>query len=98
MLAADETTLAARAGRLAAEIGNRARVIRATAKVGGGTLPLLELEGPVVALDGDPEALAQSLRTNEPPVIGRIHDGRLLLDPRTLTDEDVVLVAQAVLR
>ncbi len=98
MLAADETTLAARAGRLAAEIGNRARVIRATAKVGGGTLPLLELEGPVVALDGDPEALAQSLRTNEPPVIGRIHDGRLLLDPRTLTDEDVVLVAQAILR
>ncbi|MGO9909112.1 MAG: L-seryl-tRNA(Sec) selenium transferase [Solirubrobacteraceae bacterium] len=98
MLAADETTLAARAGRLAAEIGNRARVIRATAKVGGGTLPLLELEGPVVALDGDPEALAQSLRTNEPPVIGRIHDGWLLLDPRTLTDEDVVLVAQAVLR
>ncbi len=98
MLAADETTLAARAGRLAAEIGNRARVIRATAKVGGGTLPLLELEGPVVALDGDPEALAQSLRTNAPPVIGRIHDGWLLLDPRTLTDEDVVLVAQAVLR
>jgi L-seryl-tRNA(Ser) seleniumtransferase len=98
MLAADETTLAARAGRLAAEIGNRAQVIRATAKVGGGTLPLLELEGPVVALDGDPEALAQSLRANEPPVIGRIHDGRLLLDPRTLTDENVVLVAQAVLR
>ncbi len=98
MLAADETTLAERAGRLAAEIGNRARVIRATAKVGGGTLPLLELEGPVVALEGDPEALAQSLRTNEPPVIGRIHDGRLLLDPRTLTDEDLVLVAQAVLR
>ena len=98
MLAADETTLAERAGRLAAEIGNRARVIRATAKVGGGTLPLLELEGPVVALEGDPKALAQSLRTNEPPVIGRIHDGRLLLDPRTLTDEDLVLVAQAVLR
>lgn len=98
MLAADETTLAARAGRLAGEIGSRARVIRATAKVGGGTLPLLELEGPVVALDGDPETLAQSLRTNEPPVIGRIHDGRLLLDPRTLTDEDALLVAQAVLR
>jgi L-seryl-tRNA(Ser) seleniumtransferase len=98
MLAADEATLMERAARLTAEIGNRARVMRATAKVGGGTLPLLELEGPVVELDGDPEAWAQSLRANEPPVIGRIHDGRLLLDPRTLTDEDVVLVAQAVLR
>ena len=51
----------------------------------------------MVALDGDPEALAQSLRTNEPPVIARIHDGRVVLDPRTLTDEEVVLVAQAVL-
>jgi len=96
MLAADEATLAARAVGLAAEIGERARVIRAAAKVGGGTLPLLELEGPAVALDGEPEALARALRANEPPVIGRIHDGRLVLDPRTLTDEDVRVVARAL--
>jgi L-seryl-tRNA(Ser) seleniumtransferase len=96
MLATDEATLATRAERLALEIGDRARVIRATAKVGGGTLPLLELEGPAVALDGDPEALAHALRANEPPVIGRIHDGQLLLDPRTLTDEDVAIVARAL--
>ena len=96
MLAADEATLAARAERLAAGIGDRARVIRAVARVGGGTLPLLELEGPAVALDGEPEALAQALRENEPPVIARIHDGQVLLDPRTLTDEDVPLVAGAV--
>ena len=77
---------------------NRARVIRATARVGGGALPLLELEGPVVALDRRSRGAGPSLRTNEPPVIGRIHDGRVLLDPRTLTDEEVELVAQAVLR
>ncbi len=96
MLAADEATLAARAERLAAGIGDRARVIRAVAKVGGGTLPLLELEGPVVAVEVEPEALAQALRENEPPVIARIRDGQVLLDPRTLTDEDVPLVAGAV--
>jgi L-seryl-tRNA(Ser) seleniumtransferase len=96
MLSADEATLAARADRLASEIGDRARVIRAVAKVGGGTLPLLELEGPAVALDGEPETLAQALRANDPPVIARIHDGQLLLDPRTLTDEDVSLVARAL--
>ena len=62
MLAADEDTLAARARRLAAAIGDRARVTRATGKVGGGALPLLELEGPVVALDSEPEALARALR------------------------------------
>jgi L-seryl-tRNA(Ser) seleniumtransferase len=96
MLAADEATLTARAELLAAEIGDGAQVTRATAKVGGGTLPLLELEGPVVALEGEPEARARALRANDPPVIARIHDGRLLLDPRTLTDEDVPLVVSAV--
>jgi L-seryl-tRNA(Ser) seleniumtransferase len=97
MLAADEATLAARAERLAAGIGDRARVIRADAKVGGGTLPLLDLEGPAVALDGEPEATAAALRAHDPPVIARIHDGRLLLDPRTLTEEEVPLVVSAVL-
>jgi L-seryl-tRNA(Ser) seleniumtransferase len=96
MLAADDATLTARAELLAAEIGDGAQVTRATAKVGGGTLPLLELEGPVVALEGEPEARARALRANDPPVIARIHDGRLLLDPRTLTDEDVPLVVSAV--
>jgi L-seryl-tRNA(Ser) seleniumtransferase len=96
MLAADEATLMERAARLAAEIGDGAEVTRASAKVGGGTLPLLELEGPAVALDGEPDALARALRAHEPPVIGRIHDGRLLLDPRTLTDEEVPVVARAV--
>ena len=96
MLAADEFTLSARAQELARAIGDRARVIRAVARVGGGTLPLLELEGPAVALEGEPEALARVLRANEPPVIGRIHAGQLLLDPRTLTDEEVPMVARAV--
>jgi L-seryl-tRNA(Ser) seleniumtransferase len=96
MLAADEETLAARAGRLAAAIGDGAHVIRAAAKAGGGTLPLLELEGPVVALEADPGPVARALRHGDPPVIARIHDGRLLLDPRTLTDAEVEPLAGAV--
>jgi len=96
MLAADEDTLAARAGRLATAIGARARVTRASAKAGGGALPLLELEGPVVALDAEAEAVTRALRRGDPPVIARIHDGRVLLDPRTLTDEEVPIVVSAV--
>jgi L-seryl-tRNA(Ser) seleniumtransferase len=88
--------LAARAERLAAGIGARATIVRASAKVGGGALPLLELEGPVVALDGEPEALALNLRAGNPPVVARIHDGRVLLDPRTLTDGDVDAVIAAL--
>jgi len=95
MLAIDEETLAERAARLAAAIGPRASVSRASAKAGGGSLPLLELEGPVVALEGDPDALARALRAHDPPVIARIHDGRVLLDPRTLGDDELELVAAA---
>jgi L-seryl-tRNA(Ser) seleniumtransferase len=96
MLAADEDTLTARAERLATAIGERASVTRASGKAGGGALPLLELEGPAVALEAEPEALARALRANDPPVIARIHDGRVLLDPRTLTEDEVAIVARAV--
>jgi L-seryl-tRNA(Ser) seleniumtransferase len=96
MLVVDEGTLAARAERLAAAIGERASLTRAAGKAGGGSLPLLELEGPVVSLDADPEPLVAALRSVDPPVIARIHDGRVLLDPRTLTDEELPIVARAV--
>jgi L-seryl-tRNA(Ser) seleniumtransferase len=81
----------ARAARLAERTGGT--VVRATARVGGGALPLLELPGPAVALDGDAEAVAAALRAADPPVVGRISEGRVLLDPRTLTDAEVELVA-----
>ena len=71
---------------------------RAAAKAGGGALPLLELEGPVVALEAQPESLARALRHGDPPVIARIHDGRVLLDPRTLSDDEVEPVAAAARR
>ena len=96
MLFADPETLTTRAERIAAGIGDRARIVTAVAKIGGGSLPLLELEGPAVALDAEPEALARALRSGEPPVIARIHDGQVLLDPRTLTEDEVPIVVRAV--
>jgi L-seryl-tRNA(Ser) seleniumtransferase len=83
-----------RAERLAALTGGE--IVEATAKVGGGALPLLELPGPVVALGGRADLLAAKLRAADPPVIGRVHEGRLLLDPRTLADDEVELVACAL--
>ena len=93
MLTASDEVLRARAERLAAATGGE--VVEATARVGGGALPLLELPGPVVALPGSPDALAARLRAADPPVIGRIEDDRLLLDPRTLADDELELVARA---
>ena len=96
MLAAGEDSLLGRAERLRAGIGPAAEIIRATAAVGGGALPLLELEGPAVALDSeDAEALAQALRSGEPPLIARINEGRVVLDPRTLEEEEIELSASA---
>ena len=88
MLDADPSVLRAHAQRLADAFGGE--VVEATAKVGGGALPLLELEGPVARVrDPAPDRLAARLRAGDPPLIGRIADGALLLDPRTMTDDEV---------
>ena len=97
MLEADDATLRRRADKLATATGGT--VVASTARVGGGALPLLELPGPAVAIDPGPagaDALAADLRAGDPAVVGRLHDGRLLLDPRTLTDEEAGEVAGAV--
>jgi L-seryl-tRNA(Ser) seleniumtransferase len=94
MLTVADDVLRARAERLAAAVGGE--IVQATARVGGGALPLLELPGPAVALPGAPDLLAARLRAADPPVIGRIEDDRLLLDPRTLADDEIELVASAV--
>jgi L-seryl-tRNA(Ser) seleniumtransferase len=97
MLTADEDALAARAERLAKGTGGT--VIRTTARVGGGALPLMELPGPAVALDpgqAGAGALAVALRGGDPPLVGRIQDGRLLLDPRTLDDAEAEAAAEVV--
>jgi L-seryl-tRNA(Ser) seleniumtransferase len=100
MLSAGEDELRRRAEILAAETGGE--LVTGVARVGGGALPLLELPGPVVAVDADPahpggpEALAAALRRHDPAVMARIRQDRLLLDPRTLTDDEAREVARAV--
>ena len=102
MLTAGESELAARAELMREAIvagGVDARVIRASAKAGGGALPLLELEGPVCAVDPGAvgaDELARRLRASDPPVVGRVREGWLLLDPRTLDDDGAGLAAAAV--
>jgi L-seryl-tRNA(Ser) seleniumtransferase len=98
MLHADEAELAGRAQRMAAAIGPAASVVRSASRAGGGSLPTLELEGPVCAVEpraGGAAALAGALRRGEPPVVARIEDGRLVLDPRTLSDAEADAAAAA---
>jgi L-seryl-tRNA(Ser) seleniumtransferase len=81
----------ARAERLAAAVGGE--VEETVGRVGGGALPLAELPSFACAVE---EELATPLRDAEPPVIGILRDGRLLLDCRTLTDAEADEVAAAV--
>ena len=90
MLDASPEALAARAEALAAD--GAGEVVQAVARVGGGALPLLELTGPAVALSvlgSDAGKLAAALRAGDPPLLARIADGRVLVDPRTLSGDEI---------
>jgi len=95
MLERPDAQLQAMAGELVARIGSRARVVTTTSRVGGGALPLIELPGPAVALAGDPVTVSAALRAGTPPVIGRIHGGEVVLDPRTVAADEVEPLARA---
>lgn len=67
------------------EQGVAAKTQMGESKVGGGSLPGTTLPTYVVAIEQpDVEALAARLRRRRVPVIGRIQDGRFLIDPRTV--------------
>jgi len=73
---------------------NFGQVIPSQSTVGGGSLPEETLPTFVLALDlPHADSSARKLRQAEVPVIGRVQDGRLLLDPRTVApdEEDLML-------
>jgi L-seryl-tRNA(Ser) seleniumtransferase len=74
-------------------------VAPSVARSGGGTLPTYEIPSFAVRLGGtDAETLAEKLRSADPPVVGRVREGRLWLDARTLLPGDDEAVVEAVRR
>lgn len=89
MLADDVTALEARARALQSrlsEAGVTCEVVESKGAVGGGTFPGVEL--PAWAVDVRPpnggDELSAALRGGTPPVVGRLVDGVLRLDVRTV--------------
>lgn len=71
-------------------------VAPSVARSGGGTLPIYEIPSFAIRLKAeDADALASRLRASETPVVGRVHEGCLSLDVRTLLpgDEEAVVAA-----
>ncbi|MBI5548117.1 MAG: L-seryl-tRNA(Sec) selenium transferase [Deltaproteobacteria bacterium] len=70
------------------------QVVASESTVGGGSLPGLSLPTRVLSVGVKaPDEVARALRLGEPAVVGRIEEGRLVLDPRTvLPHEDDALI------
>ncbi len=99
MLHADPEALRLRAEDLAGRIGPAADAEPTRSLVGGGSLPGVDLPSwAVTVARRDLEGLAADLRAGEPPLIGRVEDGRLVLDLRTVAPDDDELVAALVRR
>jgi len=69
--------------------GIPAEVVDGHSTVGGGSLPGETLPTKLVALPvAHPDRLAAALRASDPPVVARIEEDRVVLDPRTVLPEE----------
>lgn len=93
MIAAPESEMLARAEAWALALG-LGKVLASRSTVGGGSLPEETLPTWTLAIDAPhPNALAGRLRRASPPIVARVDQDRVLLDPRTvLPDQDQALL------
>ena len=104
MLTASPEALKARADALAAAVREaaptaEAQVVEAVGYLGSGSLPMEELAGFAVALalpGMKAGELGKRLRLDEACIFTRIEDDRVVLDARTITDEQAAAIAAAV--
>ena len=102
MISAPLPGIEARARSWARVLGDRAEVISGETMVGGGSLPGGSLPTKLVAVastagrNGSVKAIAGYLRRREVPVVGRISEDALLLDPRTVLPEEDDMVLEAL--
>lgn len=91
------------AGAITAATGGafRAETVSDVSRAGGGALPLTDIPTTVVTLS--PRAMSaneleQRLRLGAPAIVARIRDGRVVLDPRTLTAREETLIVERLAR
>jgi len=103
MLTIDRNRLKQRGRRLLKRLkgikGITAVLKEDVSQVGGGSLPLQELPTIVVAIQPlslTVNDLERNLRKNSPPIVSRISKDELILDLRTLFDEEIPPVALAI--
>ncbi len=103
MLTVEPGVLEARAGRLAAlcPASLHPKPVAGQSAVGGGAFPDAVLPTTLVALDPGAlgaDGLALRLRLGRPAIVSRVSEGRVMLDPRTLSEEAYPAIASALER
>jgi L-seryl-tRNA(Ser) seleniumtransferase len=79
--------------------GTRTEIISGESLIGGGSAPTSTLPTFLLAItlqSSSADELAARLRRHDPPIVARVEDGRVLLDLRTVFEEDDEKVALAL--
>jgi L-seryl-tRNA(Ser) seleniumtransferase len=101
MLTESAADIESRAHAVARTLGDGGITVEITAtkaSVGGGAFPTAEIPSAALALQGNATELEEKLRHADPPVIGRIADGKLLLDLRAVLPREHAILSRAVLQ
>ena len=96
MISTPPEALEARARGWQRAVGDTAQVVQGLSAIGGGSLPGESLPTWLLSIKTEgAQSLAKRLRDADTPVIARIEDDRVLLDPRTAlpSEEDALLAS-----
>src|SRR5207249_6924093 len=99
MLTEDVAEIRRRGETLQKDVGGLADLVEGESEVGGGSFPGAKLKTWLVRLNPQhlaPDTLAGRLRGGAPPIIARVADDRVVLDPRTILPDELETVSRAV--
>lgn len=101
MLSESAETVRERAEAMARGVGDACRrsVVSSEAAAGGGSRPGETVESFALRIETDaPDEFAAFLRRGRPAVLGRVEKGAVLLDARTVSDDEIDALISAICR
>lgn len=103
MLTESDQEVKKRAEKLLAEIDKHnnfnLKIRKDTARIGGGSYPLTEIKTYILTIDSDiisSEKIAYKLRQTEMPIFSRIKNQKLIIDLKTVQENEIELLAEEI--
>jgi L-seryl-tRNA(Ser) seleniumtransferase len=96
MISASQEAVHTRARTWVEALG-QGEVVQGESTIGGGSLPGETLPTSLLALTvRSPNRVAKQLRLAQPPIIARLENDRVMLDPRTVLPEQDTILLEAI--